>query len=151
MGSDMGNLLKGAAFESIMDNEAAGQTELFSSIIDMQGFDSVCFVTKLGTLTSNTVVGISVQQGAESNLSDAAALIGTNIAPADTDDDKLVVHDIYRPRERYLRVRITRDTANAEIDSVMAIKYPARIQPVTQDTDEVAASELHLSPAEGTI
>lgn len=145
------NLLKDAAFESVMDNQSAGQTEVFSSIVDMQGYDNVCFVTKLGTLSTGAVVGVSIQQGAESTMSDAAALLGTNIAPAATDDDKLLVHDISRPQERYVRVRITRDTANAEIDSVIAIKYPARAKPVTQDTDHVASSELHLSPAEGTI
>jgi len=145
------NLLKGAEFQSIMDDQAAGQTEVFSDIVDMQGYENVCFVTKLGTISTGAVVGVSIQQGAIAAMTDAAALIGTNVAPAVTDDDKLVIHDIPRPQERYLRVRITRDTANAEIDGVIAILYPARSQPVTQDTDHVASSELHLSPAEGTI
>lgn len=144
------NLLKNAAFETLANDQAAGQTTISSSVVDMAGYDSVCFITKLGTLDAGAVVGVKIQQGAASNLSDAADLADTNIAPADDDDDKLVLHDIHRPQERYLRVQVTRATADAEIDCILARKYNPKSAPVTQDTDHVASSEFHLSPAEGT-
>ena len=68
---------------------------------------------------------------------------------ADADGNKMLAVDVFRPRERYVRLVIDRATANAVIDGVIAIQYGARKMPTTHATS-VAASESHTSPAEGT-
>jgi hypothetical protein len=56
---------------------------------------------------------------------------------------------VFRPAERYVRAVVTRGTADAVIDGVIAIQYGARVLPATQDAT-VAGIETHVSPAEGT-
>lgn len=146
----MNNALKDSQYFSVMDNQATGTTTVSSTTVDLAGFDSVEFVTKLGAIDATSVVTVKVQQGALSDGSDASDLKDTAIKPADTDDDKLVVHDIHRPEKQFLRVQILRATANAEVDSVTARLYNARTKPTTQATADVAGSEFHLSPIEGT-
>lgn len=146
----MHNLLRNAKFVTLKNYQSAATGTVTSDVLDTAGYDSVLFLTKLGTLTANTVVTAKLQQGAESDMSDAADLLGTSIAPDDDDDNKLVIHDINRPQERYLRVVVARGTANAVIENITAVLYNTRTGPVSQSTSYVADSEFHLSPAEGT-
>ena len=128
---------------------AAGQTNQNGSIIDMANYEGVVFIAALGALASGAVTGLKVQMGSESNLSDAADLAGTAISIADSDDNKLLVVDVNRPSERYVRAVLTRGTGDATIDGVVAIQYGPRLMPVTQDST-VAGIETHASPLEGT-
>jgi hypothetical protein len=95
------------------------------------------------------VTGLKAQQGLQANLLDAADLAGAALAIADTADNKLLVLDVFRPAERYVRAVVTRGTADAVIDGVIAIQYGARVLPASQDAT-VAGIETHVSPAEGT-
>ena len=115
----------------------------------MANFEGVLFIAAFGTLDAGAATGIKVQQGAQANLSDAADLAGTALSMADTDDNKLLMVDVNRPAERYVRAVVTRGTANAVIDGVIAIQYGTRVLPAVQDTS-VAGSEAHVSPLEGT-
>lgn len=147
----MQNLLKDIKVTRVLNAVAAGTSNQNSSVLDMSGWDGVLFVAALGALTATQVTGLKAQQGSASNLSDAADLIGTGVGPlADGDSNKCLALDIYRPQERYVRCVLTRGTANAVIDGVVAIQYRGRKSPVTQDTTTLAASESHVSPAEGT-
>src|SRR6266540_1761419 len=127
---------------------SAGQTNQNGGVIDMANYEGVVFIAALGTLASGTVTGMKAQQGNQANLSDAADLAGTAVLIADTEDNELLVLDIYRPAERYVRAVVTRGTADATIDGVIAIQYGPRVLPVTQDAT-VAAIATHVSPAEG--
>ena len=72
-------------------------------------------------------------------------------ATSATNDDlntKLLVVDVYRPRERYLKANITSATANIAFGATYAILYSGRVQPVTQLTAEVAQLTKVASPAE---
>jgi hypothetical protein len=59
-----------------------------------------------------------------------------------------LVLDIHRPADPYVRAVVTRGTADATIDGVIAIQYGARLLPTFQDST-VAGIETHVSPAEG--
>jgi hypothetical protein len=85
----------------------------------------------------------------QANLSDAADLAGSGVTVSDADDNKLVIQDIVRPNERYLRVAFDRGTQNAAIDFLIAELYRAGVEPVPQDPT-VAMAETHVSPIEGT-
>lgn len=129
---------------------AAGTSDVNSDIVDTAGFDAVRFIAGFGAIVSGAVTSLKVQQGENSALSDAADIAGTAITVADTDDNKMAISDIIRPRERYLRVAFDRGTQNATIDFLIAELYRTNSEPVTQDTATLIAPETHASPAEGT-
>lgn len=135
----------------VMNAVAAGTSDQTSSVIDTLGFDGVKIYSAFGTITSGAVTSVKVQQSSDDGSADTYAdLEGTSVTVADDDDNQVVVHDIYRPRERYLKVVIDRGTQNAVIDGVIAVLYGARVQPVTNDASTVVSREVHASPAEGT-
>jgi hypothetical protein len=107
------------------------------------------FIASMGSIASTGTATLKAQQGQQSNMSDAADLEGTGIAIVDTDDNRVVVLDLWRPRERYVRPAISRSTANVAIDSVVAVQYAGAKAPVGHDTT-VLAAEYHVSPPEGT-
>lgn len=146
----MHSLQKAVKVTRVMNAVAAGTSDQNSSVIDMQGFDGVVFMAAFGTITSGAVTSIKVQQGADSGLSDAADLEGTSVTVADDDDNQVAIVEVYRPRERYVRLVVDRGTQNAVIDGVLAIQYNGRIKPTTHDSSTVIAAESHNSPAEGT-
>lgn len=121
-----------------------------TTTIDMQGYDSIEWVTNVGTITATGTLNVKIQSGALANMNDAADLLDTNQALDDTDDDRLMIHDMHRPRERYVRLVLIRATANVVINSVQARLYNAKDKPVTQDTSHVASSEFSNAPGEGT-
>lgn len=128
-------------------NGAAGTTDIESSVVDTSDCEGVVFILQMGAIVSGAVTSAKVQQGAASNLSDAADLTGTSQTIADTDDDEVFVFDVRRPRERYVRLYVDRGTQNATC-SAIAIKYGVRNQPVTHGTGVNA--EAFAYPAEGT-
>jgi hypothetical protein len=52
-------------------------------------------------------------------MADLAGSLHT--ALADTDGNKCLVTDVFRPQKRYVRAVVTRGTANAVIDGVIAL------------------------------
>lgn len=152
----MHNLSKSVKYERVtVDGTnyvlSAGTTDVNSGVVDTQGYEGVAFVAQVGAIAANGAVTVKAQQDTASNMATAADIAGTSQgATADTDDNKLIVVDIYRPQERYVRLAITRgDSGNSTIDSLIAIKYLPQHKPVTQGTD-VYGVEVFNSPAEGT-
>lgn len=144
------NLTKNVKVTRVMDAVAAGTTDQNSSEVDMKGFEGVMFIAAFGAIDATAVTSVKAQQGAVTGMGDAADLAGTSISVADDDDNKVVVLDIYRPQERFVRCVIDRGTANAVIDGVIAIQYGPREKPTTHDATTVVGTEVHASPAEGT-
>lgn len=131
-----------------MNAQAAGVTNVNSTVIDMQGFEGVQFTALFGAITATAVTGIKVQQGNMSDGSDAVDLAGTALAIPDTCSNKVLVTEVYKPTKRYVRLVVTRGTANAVIDGVLAQQFGSRVEPPVNDAT-VAASEYWVSPAEG--
>lgn len=135
----------------VLDAVAAGQTTQTSSAIDTAGYDGVKIYSLFGAITAGAVTSVKVQQSSDDAVADAYAdLAGSSISVADDDDNQVVVHDIYRPRERYLKAVISRATQNAVIDGIVAVLYCAAKAPTTDDATTVVGRETHSSPAEGT-
>jgi hypothetical protein len=143
------NLCRYAKVTRVLNSVAAGQTNQYGSVIDMSGFEGVEFVALFGALSNNQVTSMKAQQGNLSDGSDMADLAGSlHTQLADTDGGKCLVTDLFRPQKRYVRCVVTRGTANAVIDGVIALQYRARVQPVMHDST-VKAAKLLLSPDEG--
>ncbi len=80
----------------------------------------------------------------------AADLAGTAIAIADDDDNQIFILDIVKPRERYVRVVVDKDTTNACAESAIYVGYGPRVMPVALTLTDEVTYEKHVSPAEGT-
>lgn len=127
---------------------AAGTTDINGATLDMQDYEGVWMVVTFGAITANAVTSIKAQQGAQSDLSDAADLAGTAQTIADTDDEKTFYIDLYKPAERYVRLVVDRGTQNAVVASAEYIQYEPRKAPTSHGSN--VSGETHVSPSEGT-
>lgn len=142
------NFIKDLVVLPVLVAAAAGTTTLTTDVVDMQGFDSIAFVTHLGDVTDTAVLTLTGQTGDEADGSDAADLVlpVTFTADATSGDNKLLVLDLHKPRQRYVRATLDRATANAVVNGVVAILYNAHERPVTENAS-VVASRLINDPA----
>jgi hypothetical protein len=130
-------------------NGAAGTSAITSAAVDTAGFLGCLFIVPLGPIVGTAVTSLKVQQSSDDAATDTYDdLTGSNQTIADTDDDGVKYVDINRPGKRYLKMVISRGTANATIGSVLAILYNTRHRPVTQAAAVVG--ETFVSPVEGT-
>jgi len=142
-------LSEAAVIDRIKTIQTVGTGDVTSDTVDMAGFDAVLFLVIWGAITDGTPA-VKVRSGAASDMSDAADLAGTSVAIEDTDDNKMAIVDVTHISERYVNCVVTRGgSTGAVVDAIIAIKYKARSEPVTQSAD-VAGHEKHVAPAEGT-
>ena len=127
---------------------AAGQTAINGAMVDMQGYEGAVAIIEMGTIAATAVTSIKWQQSDTTTAADFSDLEGTGIAIAADDDDKIFVSELYKPTKRYVRLVVSRGTANATLRAATYIQYKARSAPVPQGTD--VTTELSVGPAEGT-
>lgn len=131
-------------------NGAAGTSAINGVTLDMSGFEGVLVAVTFGPIVAGAVTSIKMQQGQASNLSDAADLVNTGQTIADTDDEKTFYIDLFKPRERYVRLVVGRGTQNATVASATYFQYGSpKTVPVPSHGTNVAG-ETHIAPAEGT-
>lgn len=125
---------------------AAANTDDDSAIFDSNGFESVLFIASITDCLDTGVATLTIEQNTANSASGMAALAGatdTLTSAANDDLNGLVLMvEVVRPRERYLRANRTSATANVAFGDVIAIGIPARKQPVSHTGTVVA------SPAE---
>lgn len=148
------NLSKNVVTKRIMPDGsgwtvAAGTSNVASDIVDTAGYDGIRFILAMGAIVSGAATSANVQQNTANSASGMADLAGSSITIADTDDNKLIVIEIIKPLERYLRLETLRATQNSTVDGLIVELFNPRTMPVTQDST-VATLEVHASPAEGT-
>ena len=131
-------------------DHAEGSADRNGATLDMQAFEGVLMCVKFGDIAAGAVTSIKAQQGAESDLSDAADLEGTGITVAADDDDQIFIVDLYRPQERYVRVVVDKDAANNTEEMSWYVQYGAHKKPQSNNVTDEVTCELHVSPAEGT-
>lgn len=145
------NLLRHIDVRRAANATAAGTTAINGTVIDMLGYESIAFVAAFGTLTATQATGIKVQQGNASDGSDMADLAGSASGNlADADGNKLLAGEVYRPTKRYVRCVVTRGTANAVLDGIIALLYRAEVTPAALHSTLARAPKVLNSPAEGT-
>jgi hypothetical protein len=111
---------------------AAGTTAANCTAVDMAGYEGVTFVASFGTLTATQVTKLFAQQDTVSNMATAANIASSATGNlADNQSNNALVLDIRRPTKRYVRCVVSRGTANAVIDSVIAIQYGSDYKPTT--------------------
>lgn len=128
---------------------AAGTGDLTSSAIDTSGYEGVRILIGFGEITAGAVTSVKVQQAPTSGGS-YADLEGSSITVADDGDNKIVVIDIHKPKEPFLKTIIDRGTQNAVVDFMVVELYCPRALPAVVADATVISTEKHVSPAEGT-
>lgn len=135
--------IKGLNILTVADSAIAGQTVVNSSIVDVGDCEGVIFICKLGTVTDTAAITLKAQcddVDAADNMADISGASAA-VASASSDSNKLILLDIIRPTERYVRAVVTRATANSAIESIIAIKYGPKVRPITEDASVVASTQ----------
>jgi hypothetical protein len=127
---------------------AAGTADITTAAVDTAGYEGVLFIVPLGTIVSGAVTSIKVQQ-CDTTGGSYADLTGSAQTIADTDDDKLLYVDVYRPQEQFLKLIVDRGTQNTTVGGVVAIKYGKRTLGTASHGTGVSG-EQWTGPAEGT-
>lgn len=134
----------------VKDASAAGQTAIDSTPVDMAGYDGVLFLTHVGAITAGGVQTMKAQQDTAVGMGSAADLEGSSLTIADDDDNQSFFLDIKRPKERFVRVRISRATQDSAFGAIWAIQYRGRTFPVSNNVADTITGEKWESPSEGT-
>jgi hypothetical protein len=148
------NLLNGSKFQLVHLNAtgAPGATDTTSlSVVDMAGFDSLCYVGIVDVLTAAGDVGLEAWEAASSAGTyyqldtDYAGCFA--ITTSTGTDQSILVLDIQRPLRRWHSVRVHKATQASSV-SVVAIKYNQKEYPATNTTENfcVSASATVTSP-----
>lgn len=140
-------LSQNAKITSALDY-ADGSADRNGATLDMKGYDGVLVVVHFATIATSAVTTIKMQQGEESDLSDAADLEGTGQSVADDDDNEHYYIDLYQPTDRYVRLVVDKNAVNNSAESATYIQYRGTYNPTTHATG--VTGEFHLTPAEGT-
>jgi len=146
----MNHLSEDVRVLKVKDASVAGQTAINSDAVDVSGYEGCMFVVNAEAITAGGAQSIKVQQDAASNMASAADLAGTSVTIADDDDNQLFYVDVKRPRERYLRLVVSRATQNSAFGPIYAILYGPRKKPVANNVTDTMTGEKYEGPAEGT-
>jgi len=128
----------------VADHSAADTTAVNSTGVDMAGYEGVLFVTSFGTANANNTVNAAQGLTSGGTYDD---LLGSSVASGTSDEDVWI--DVYRPRDRFVRLEAARGTSST-LESIWAVQYGGRKQPVDNTTSGTIIGEAHVSPAEGT-
>lgn len=136
------NMLHDAVFVRVSDAVASGTTTITTDSVDMQGYNSVIFVASLGDVEDTSVLTLTPYTASDDSGSDAAACtsVATYTAGASDADNALMLADMNKPRQQYAYATLTRATAAAAVDGIIAILYNAQEHPVTQDDTVIASA-----------
>jgi len=118
----------------IADHSAAGTGTVTSDELDMAGFDSVIFLTSVGTAAADNVLTLH-ESLASAGEAASAALLASDAAS--TED--LVLDVFWNPAYRYAKAVVTRGTSST-CESIWAIQYNARTK--SQDNSTVGTIAL---------
>ena len=106
-----------------------------STRIDMQGYESVAFVTTITDSVATGVAAMVIQQNTADSDTGMAAVTGTTATATCATNDDLngltLITEVFKPTQRYVQATRTSATANIAYGEVYAILKPYRV-PVTQ-------------------
>lgn len=139
----MNNLLNIVETVRVANAAAAAQTAVNGTAIDLAGKQGVRFTALLGDVTTGSVLGLAAEHSA-TGTGDWVALEGalSFTAGASDADNLLLILDVVQPTERYVRAVLTRTTANAVVDGIVADVYGAINTPVTQGATVLDSATL---------
>lgn len=119
------NFLRDCKITRVEASAVAGTTTLTTDILNMQGYDSVCFIALLGDVTDTSVLALKVLGNATNDTVSPTEYAGNAAftAGASNADSKMLIVDVQKPRDQYVYATLARGTANAVLDGIIAIQY----------------------------
>lgn len=142
------SLVSNVAIDRVSNAVAAGTSDINSTGVDMQGFETAVFFVAFGTITSTAVTSIQIDHSDDN--SNWAAVAGSKVTVPDTASNKIAVVEVVRPLKRYVRCTVDRGTANAVVDSILAIRSGAKTAPITQGSTHAATPTQIVGSTSGT-
>lgn len=145
-------LLHGCKYTMMLSYTAAGTSDITPAVvIDTAGYEGVQFIASIGAVTATGRAIIYPEHSAASASTSMVAMTsyGSGTTSGTTAmGTKCIVLDLYRPTKRYVSAYIDRHTANVVVNSLIAICYGAKKQPVSQSTaaNGVIDSDQYASP-----
>jgi len=146
---NMGNDLKW--YYALAAVAAADDTDSDSALVDTSGYEGCIFVTPITDSVATGVATLTAKQCDTSGGTYAALSGAVATATCAINDDlnsTLLIVDVYRPQERYLKANLASLTANIAFGDTIAILYGAHAPAVTQLAAEVSQLTAVASPAE---
>lgn len=138
------NFLKDCKVIPVEPAAVAGTSTLTTDVVDTQGFNSIAFIVSLGDVTDTSVLTLTAKTNTANSVSSPTpttlAQTVTFTADATSADNKLLILDLHRPRDRYVFATLARATANAVVNGIYAVLYNAAERPVTQDAAVIASA-----------
>jgi hypothetical protein len=128
----------------------SGTADRNGAILDMADYRGVLMIVKFATIAPGATTSVKAQQDTAVGGGTMADLLGTGITVVDDDDNQIFVIDLYEPAERYVRLVVDKDAANATGESAVYVQYGSRKRPVTNTVTDLVTYERHMTPAEGT-
>lgn len=113
---------------------AAGTDAINGSIIDARDATTVTFYIKFGTIADTAVTSFKAQDAPVTAGTNGVDTVWTDIAGSEVtvaadDDNESFFLEIIKPRNRYVRVAISRGTANATVLADFVILSGNRTEP----------------------
>lgn len=139
------SLLNDCAIDYVEAAATAAQTALTGDVLDMQGYENVCFIAIFGDVTDTSVLTLAAYSHTANSAAGTALTGGsaTFTAGASDADSKLLIVDVRRPTKRYVYPYLTRTTANAVVNGILAIRYNGEKLPITQGSSVIASTLVH--------
>ncbi|MCS0497870.1 hypothetical protein NVS89_22525 [Ancylobacter sp. MQZ15Z-1] len=139
------NLLQNVKVTRVANAAVAAQSDVNGSILDMAGYDGVMFVALLGDVTTGSVLALKAEQNTANAAGGMAELDGAAsfTAGASDADSAVLLLDVHKPREQYVRAVLERGTANAVVDGILAIQYGAMSRPTVHAAGVIAGALLN--------
>lgn len=134
------NLGVNVKFDLVQIGIAAGQTDPDSDSVDMLGFESVVFVGLIGVQTATGTASLQAEGSADDST--FAAITGAVVTSPGNSDNKLLVLDVVKPLDRYIRVAMTLATDDTTWGGTLAILYNGRKPPFTHADLAVAMATV---------
>lgn len=131
-----GLLTQNVKIDRVANAAAAAQTAVTSSVIDMAGYDGVAFFALLGDVAATSVLTLTAKENTANSTTTPTptAITGgasTFTAAASDADNKVLGVDVVRPTKRYVFAVLTRTTADAVVDGILAVRYRGKSLPIS--------------------
>ena len=132
-------------------------TDIDGTPVDMQGYEGVMFMVPIiaTSATSDTLMGIVGAESASSggtflDYTTATGQIKFLSTAANLGDDTLVILDIHKPKDRWVRPTLI-SSSEMMHGSCIAVRYGTREGPTvfSTATDGVSASAVFATPSTG--
>ena len=133
----------------VQKHVAAGTASTVCTPVDMQNFEGVRFVVPVTTHKNGGTVTVTFEEASATSAT-FNTLTGTSLLFTGTTvaDSKILLADIYRPKDRYVRATVVTATQQSSFGPVVAELYGSRKLKTTNSTAYgVADTDQQSSPS----